>query len=40
VVVNVPVVVDDVVLSLSLDGVVLGYASKIPFSLRSSVEIL
>jgi hypothetical protein len=36
--ISVPVI-DDVV-ALSPDDVVLGYVSRIPFSLRGSVEIL
>jgi hypothetical protein len=38
--VSVPDVDDVVALSLSPDDVVLGYVSRIPFSLRGSVEIL
>jgi hypothetical protein len=38
--INVPDVDDVASLSLSLDDVVLGYVSRIPFLLRGSVEIL
>jgi hypothetical protein len=38
--VNVPDTDDVAALSLSPDHVVLGYVSRIPFSLRGSVEIL
>ena len=37
---SVPDVVDDASLSLPPDDVLLGYVSRIPFSLRGSVEIL
>jgi hypothetical protein len=38
--ISVPDAEDVATLSLSLDDVVLGYVSRIPFSLRVSVEIL
>jgi hypothetical protein len=38
--INIPNVDDDDALSLSPNDVVLGYISRIPFSLRWSVEIL
>jgi hypothetical protein len=38
--VSVPDADDVASLSLSLDDVVLGYVSRIPFSVRGSVEIL